>query len=240
MNDRFINSSYKIIQFFAKQKIMLIKSVIFDADGSLVDWKQANASVHEKVTGHKPSFNLRNQILGKDPYDAWTVIRNHYQLEESVESLLARRNALMKEIYKTLPLYPGVQKVYNFFREHKIPYLISSSVSLKDTEEKLSNHRDLLENALMIVCREEGKPKKPDPYLFKRCIELSSFDPETTLVFEDSVPGIKAAVDSGCKSVFIRHFTYHNAEELLQQYNCQPILTVPTLDELDLSIFKFE
>ena len=219
---------------------MLVKSVIFDADGSLVNWKAANSKVHEMVTGHKPSFNLRNQILGKDPYDSWSIIRQHYGLEESVESLLNRRNALIRSMYPTMPLYPGVEEVYKYFLDHKIPYAVTSSVSLEDTKEKLSGHPEILENAVNIVIRDSDKPKKPDPYLFKKCLEITHFDPKTTLVFEDSVPGIKAATDAGCLTVFVKHFTYHNADQLLEQYKCQPTFTVPSLDEFDLNLIRFE
>ena len=219
---------------------MLVKSVIFDADGSLVNWKSANAKVHEIVTGHKPSFNLRNQLLGKDPFDSWTVIREHYHLEESVESLLSRRNALIKSMYKEMPLYPGVSKFIDFLNEKNIPYAICSSVSLEETKEKLSGHMDIIDNAVKIVCREQEKPKIPDPYIFYKTLEETNFDPKTTLIIEDSVPGVKAATLAGCMTVFVKHFTYVNADQLLNEAQVQPTFTVPSLDEFDLSLIKLE
>ena len=219
---------------------MLVKSVIFDADGSLVNWKPANSKVHEMVTGHKPSFNLRNQILGKDPFDSWTVIREHYHLEESVESLLSRRNALIKSMYKDMPLYPGVSQFINFLREKNVPYAICSSVSLEETKEKLSGHTDIIDNAIKIICREQDKPKIPDPYIIYKSLEETQFDPKTTLIVEDSVPGVKAATLAGCMTLFVKHYTYVNADELLKKENLEPTFTVPSLDEFDLSLIKLE
>lgn len=210
----------------------MLKSAILDADGCIINWKAANASIHFQVTGHRPSIDLRNKILGKNPHDAWTIIRDHYKLEESVESLLARRNAILNKMFPKMDLYPGVSDLLDYLNSRKIPYAITSSVSEEDTKLKLSGYPKIIENAVSLICAKKDTPAKPDPQLYLDCLKQTSFDPSKTLIIEDSVPGIVAAQKSGCKTAFICDSTYTTADEMLQKFNTIPDFRYASLKDM--------
>lgn len=217
----------------------MIKSVILDADGCIINWKLVNASIHFQVTGHRPSIDLRNKILGKNPYDTWTIIRDHYKLEESVESLLKRRNEIINKLYPKMDLYPGVSKLLDFLKDRSIPYAITSSVSDADTRLKLSGYPNIINNAKAITCADKSMPRKSDPSIYHKCLNETSFKSSQTLIIEDSVSGIVAAAKAGCKTLFVCDPTYITADQMFEKFNTKPDFKCETLKDIDyVSIFN--
>lgn len=56
------------------------------------------------------------------------------------------------------------------------------------------------------VFAEDVERVKPHPDIFQRTAELLGISPDEQLVFEDSVPGVQAAIEAGCRVVAVPVF----------------------------------
>jgi beta-phosphoglucomutase-like phosphatase (HAD superfamily) len=80
--------------------------------------------------------------------------------------------------------------------------VIGSSTERKNIEVVL-DMLDFQDHFRGIVAGDEVARGKPDPEVFLRCAEITGFDPEHCVVFEDSRHGIEAAVQGRMKTVAV-------------------------------------
>lgn len=181
-----------------------ISAVFLDADGCVINSAEANKIAHRKLTGRAPSEDIRKRIRGLSNYESWKIICKEYNLSETPEEMVKRRDEIMKTIYPTLRLKDGVEDFLGALRERNIPYCITASCSREHLELKLSGHKEILENAKCVVTNESDVQPKPSPDIFLKAIGMmENVGPANVLVVEDSVKGIQAAANCNMRTLFI-------------------------------------
>lgn len=181
-----------------------IKVVFFDADGCILDSSKANRMVHEMLTGRVPSESLRNSVKGLNHYEAWKIICKEYKLKETPEEIIKRREEMMQSIYPELPLKEGVEEFLEELRERNIQYCITASCNKEHLFQKLLGHKDILNNAKIIVTNESDVQPKPSSDLFLKALRsLPGISPVDVLVVDDSVKGIQAALNCNMHTLLI-------------------------------------
>ena len=194
----------------------MVKAVIFDMDGVLIDtekwlnvyWRQAAA---EAGFDMKPEHVLEiRSLAGKyaAPY-LQGIFGEHF----SYWTIRDRRKELMKEhIAKHgIDKKPGVDEVLDYLRAHGIVTAVATATDPVRAKEYLTKIGiyDKFDKIICATMVENGKPK-PDIYLY--ACEQIGMKPEECVAVEDSPNGVRAAVDAGIRTIMVPDLTQPEGE----------------------------
>ncbi|WP_289660785.1 HAD family hydrolase [Flavobacterium panacagri] len=178
----------------------MVKCIIFDCDGVLVDTEKIGNGVLLEMAKEygfqlelEKAYHLFN---GRSLKDCFVQIENGIgkKLPEDFESNYRDRSfeAFKKE---TKPM----EGIVDFLDNLKIPYCTASSGPLEKIRLNLGlaglldRFEDRIYSSYVI------KSWKPDPGIFLHAAEEMGFDVKDCIVIEDSVAGVKAGINGGFK-----------------------------------------
>ncbi len=185
----------------------MIRSVIFDMDGLLLDTERLSMSCWHRALselGLPFSESLILSCRGRSPRDMEPVFSRFYHSVLDFSGLYARKNQLMDEVtaQEGEHLKVGALTLLRWLK--KEGYTTSLATS---TDEERASHR--LQRAGILDCFDQlvfgpmVSRYKPAPDIFLKAIELLGQKPEECLVLEDSPNGIRAAHAAGAKPMMI-------------------------------------
>lgn len=202
----------------------MIKAVIFDLDGTLIDtekyyriyWPKALAKLGYTLTDEQ-ALTLRSlgrpfapaqfkEWFGED-FDYWKARNCRKDLMEEVLD----KDGIQRK--------PGAEELLRFLKEQGITAAIATASDLERTEKYLKkvgliDYFDKLISATMV---EEGKPS-PDIYLYA-CEQLG-LAPEECFAVEDSPNGVLSAYRAGCRVIMVPDQTRPDEELSKCLYAC--------------------
>lgn len=187
------------------QKRML-KGIIFDADGVLVDSEKliADAAIifFKELGAHVKHEDFRPFIgVGEQKFLEGVAKLNNIGLPADARKQLY---AIYKRIIKgNLRTVNGIEALIEKCRRKGLKIAVATSAD----KEKLEANFDAVGFTMSmfdaVVTGENVVHKKPAPEIFLYAAKQIEIDPEHCLVFEDAINGIIAATSAGCKSVGI-------------------------------------
>ena len=190
----------------------MIKAVIFDMDGVLIDserlWEKSECVLLERNgLGSNAAYREkhRKKIMGLNQKDSVKLLKEFFGLRRSFEEILEERIRILLELYETelVSLADGVGELLDVLnREKDIRTAVASASPMRVIEfviEKFS-----LESAFDAVtsgeCVERGKPR-PDIYL--ETARRLGTSPARCVAIEDSVNGILSAANAGMRCIAV-------------------------------------
>lgn len=216
-----------------------IKAVIFDNDGTLMNTEWVYSVAHKEITGQELDWSLKSQLMGRTPIEASRITVEALGLKMTPDEFCARRTELVDKYWPTIPLMPGVDNLVRELKRRQIPMSIATASNRPGFNLKSSGHLDIVELMDHTTTGDEVAAGKPSPDLFERALhKWEGILPENALVFEDSPLGIKAANKAGMPAVFVPD-PKMNAEEALARENAVAILTIPSMEAFDFSLFEW-
>ncbi|AMO19579.1 HAD family hydrolase [Flavobacterium columnare] len=180
----------------------MIKTVIFDMDGVIVDTEPVHKYAyyeHFKELSIKVSDAMYASFTGNSTRNVFQKLKETFNLDHEVESLVLRKRELFNEAFDTKPdleLIEGVLDLIKKLYAQNIQLILASSAS-KSTINRVFKRFELDPYFTHKVSGEDFPKSKPDPAIFLHAVSLSIAPKENCIVIEDSTNGIQAAHAAG-------------------------------------------
>lgn len=183
----------------------MLKAVIFDMDGVIIDSEPIHFRVEKKLLGGfgiEVDDKFLSQYVGVSNPEMFADLKAKFNLENSVNELLEMRlNLLLEELNETEqgPI-SGVRELIIDLVSHNVLLAIGSS-SPRVFIEAVIKKLNLKQYFNVIVSGEDVEKSKPAPDIFLKAAGLLKVSPDECIVIEDSAAGTRAAAAAGIKCV---------------------------------------
>jgi HAD superfamily hydrolase (TIGR01509 family) len=195
-----------------------MEAVIFDLDGVIVDTEPLSKQ-HERDflrgLGVKQLRKLDTNLQGLNARAYWAVLKDAYELDQSVEELVT----LWRPSYvayldslEQIPVIAGVEQLIQQLAISNYPLAIASSANPKRVT-LILDKTDLKKYFSVIITGDDTSKSKPAPDTFLLAAKRLGVSPVDCLVIEDSTNGILAAKAAGMQCVAYAG-SAHNSDDL--------------------------
>lgn len=185
----------------------MIKAVIFDMDGVLIDTEKHLVECWCKAA-KEAGFSMKREdglmIRSLAAKFAKPLLQEKFGAGFDYEKIRNRRKELMNEVLKEqgLEKKPGVDELLVFLRENGIKTAVATAT------DELRAGRYLKEIGIYdmfdeIICATMVADGKPKPDIYQYACKMISENPKDCIAVEDSPNGVRAALDAGLKTIMV-------------------------------------
>lgn len=180
----------------------MIKAVLFDMDGVLIDAKDWHYEALNEALGlfglEISRYDHLHTFDGLPTKVKLKMLAEQYYLPEQLHPFINKvkqQHTIMKVNERCHPMF---EHEYALSRLHSEGYKIAvCSNSIRNTIESMMDKAALTKYLDLIVSNEDVKKAKPDPEMYSIAINKFGLKPEECLVVEDNINGVKAGLASG-------------------------------------------
>ena len=184
----------------------MIKAVIFDMDGTMLDTE------HVKEEGLKyvgESLNVKiddqtlTQIRGTNNTRLKEILCNKFE-GLNVEKLLETREKYVEKYFENNPIEPkkGLLELLKFLKNHDYKMAVASSSNLEVIKKYLKKV-GVFDYFDVIIGGDIVTKGKPDPEIYSKCIEQLNLSKEECIGVEDTANGVLSIHRAGMKPIMI-------------------------------------
>ncbi|MCM3112385.1 HAD family hydrolase [Lederbergia lenta] len=184
----------------------MIKAVIFDFDGLILDTETAWYDSYKEVLKKQFEFDLPLEEFVKcvGSNDTWLFEYLEKEIAEHLDADNIRSSAgiLHTEFVKEAKAREGVVEYLADAREAGLTIALATSSTREWVTTHLTN-LNLISYFDHLITKDDVDRVKPAPDLFLKTIEVLGIEPHETVVFEDSLNGLIAALEAKIPTVVI-------------------------------------
>jgi HAD superfamily hydrolase (TIGR01509 family) len=214
----------------------MIKAVIFDMDGVMIDseplWeKTERILLARRDIEYTPTY--RDQIVGLNQNDSGKLLIDTFELNEKVEDVISERVEILTAIYEEeLEVVRDLIPLLDDLRDHQFKLAIASSSPLRVINfvlDMFSLH-EYFPTVVSGECTDNGKPH---PAIYLHTADRLEVEPSECVAIEDSINGLRSAKAAGMYCIAV-------PDKRLSQVEFQNAdLIVPNLSRISPELIKF-
>jgi HAD superfamily hydrolase (TIGR01509 family) len=213
----------------------MVKAVIFDMDGVMIDseplWEKTERIMLErKGIEYNPIY--RDKIVGLNQNDSGKLLRETFNLPETVEEIIAGRIEILLGLYeRELELVPGLLPLLKELGASDLLLALASSSPIEAINFVLDTFS--LGKFFTVVVSGDAIPLgKPHPDIYLYTADNLGIEPSECVVIEDSINGVKSAKRAGmiCLAVPDKRLS-------LKEFQIADLI-VDSLNEVSLEVIK--
>lgn len=207
----------------------MLKAVIFDMDGVIVDSEPLHHKAYQRM------FNDVNIEVSDALYESYTgqatlPICQHlcdtFKLSQSPETLVALKRKHFKYLFDnddSFQLIDGVLELIKDYHKNGLKLVLASSASMPNIN-RIFERFNLNQYFVAKLSGADLKASKPHPEIFINAAKASGFNASECIVIEDSTNGIKAANAAnifciGFDSKHSKNQDYSTANKVITDFN---------------------
>lgn len=187
---------------------MPIQAVVFDLDGLMFNTEDVFDLAGDELLrrrGLRMTDEIRNQMLGRRPHEAFRNLLDLTGMRESIEDLITESwgifSALLDEHLQPMP---GLFELLAHLEARTLPKGVATS-SPRAYMEGILGRFDLLPRFPLTLTSEDVERGKPQPDIYLKAADRLGISPGEMLVLEDSEAGTKAASAAGAVIISVPH-----------------------------------
>ena len=218
----------------------MIKTVIFDMDGVIVDTEPVHHyayNQHFKQLNIDVSPEMYATFTGNSTKNIFERLKVQFNLSDDVPTLVETKRNLFNEAFDSkedLYLLDGVEDLIKDLHQNGMQLVLASS-SATVTINRIFNRFGLHQYFTHIVSGEDFPKSKPHPAIFQQAAFLAKTPVENCIVIEDSTNGILAAKSAGIYCIGYDSFhskmqDYSKADRVISNFDELSFETIQTIN----------
>lgn len=184
-----------------------VKAIVFDKDGVLADSEAINIRSAFEVFarhGHTLRPEDRSRIVGRHPVDYVPDLAARFDLDEETQrTIIAAQDAYYTKTWRQAGrLLEGARAALAAARRTGLPVGLATSSSRQEVREFLERF-DLAAAFDATLSMDDVRHAKPHPEIYRLAARCLKVRPQSMLVVEDSVHGVRAAKAAGAVCIAV-------------------------------------
>jgi len=220
----------------------MIKSIIFDLDGVLVDTKDIhfhalNDALKINNINHQITYNDHVQIFDGLPTKTKLeiLLKQKILKKRDFKNIIKSKNFLTNEkLKKNIKFNKAIQNIFKIL--HKKFIIMVATNAVRETLEICLKNLKIKKYVSFNISNEDVKKPKPHPEIYMRCMLQFSLMPSETLIIEDSYNGRESARNSGAYLMPINELNQVNLKNITSFVKS----TYKSYDNLNKKKFSWE
>ena len=184
----------------------MIKAVIFDMDGVIVDTEPVHSKALEiliKQYGKTPLFKETGLVHTAGGEEMDQKVMEAHKINDSTKNFTFRRREIfVKLLEEKLTPMPGFLPLIKTLKKEKIKIGLASNRILKNISIIIKN-LDIEAYFEVITGWSEAIHHKPAPDIYLEAVKSLGIDPKFCLAIEDSENGVESAKSAGMKVIAV-------------------------------------
>ena len=216
----------------------MMKAIIFDFDGTIIDTETAWYTVFRdayKTYGVDLSLETYSQCLGTSlhAFNPYTYLTTHCNISLDLDAFRESIQQSHTKLMEKEALRPGILKLLQAAQKAGLKIGLASS-SHREWVDKFVNSLELGEYFNCYCTADTVKNVKPDPELYLQALHQLGVNASEAIAIEDSPNGARAAVTAGLHTLVIKNTITkqlpfskgHHTIESLEEYELQELINL--------------
>ncbi len=202
----------------------MVKAVIFDMDGVLVDSEAFYLYFYQDFFERHGQRITRKELLetaGMGMSNFWEWVGHHWNPNISgpeAKQIADEDTDPLPFHYKDMKM-PHLDFMLRSLKEHDIKLAIGSSSYMENIQRMMDELK--IADYFDVVCSgHDFKESKPNPEIYLETMKRLRVTAEETVVIEDSIYGIEAGKNAGCKVIAREDNRFHMDQSMADYIAC--------------------
>lgn len=191
----------------------MIKGVIFDMDGLMIDSEIETYRGYKKILesyGYDLSLEFFKTLLGNNMVTVKNKFIEHFSDDLPIDTIVSELHQYLHDTFEQngVPLKKGLIELLSYLKENNYKTIVATGSSRPRVLHILNkaNISHLFDDC---ICGDEVSVGKPNPETFIKACDKLGLNHDEVIVLEDSEAGILAAYNGNMKVICIPDMLQH-------------------------------